>query len=77
MNNIRRKNLDQAAAMIAEARAMIDACREEEEEAYENLPEGIQESERGQTMQDYIDSMDAIISDLETLEETIEEIISG
>jgi predicted outer membrane protein len=43
----------------------IDVLRDEEEEAYENLPESIQESERGETMTDAIGNLEDAISTLE------------
>ena len=55
MNKERRKNLSNAIEILEEARAkmeeakeLIEYCREEEEECYDNLPEGVQCSERGE-----------------------------
>ena len=54
----------------------------EEQEAYDNLPEGLQESDRGQQMQEYIDALEGVVDslgelDIEDLYGTIEEIAEG
>lgn len=74
MNNVRRKNLEKAADLIAEAREIIDQAKEEEEEAFENLPEGIQGSDRGEAMEECIFDLEEIIGVLEDLEGQIGEI---
>jgi predicted RNase H-like nuclease (RuvC/YqgF family) len=75
MNKQRRKEL---AAIIADfenltqtidhLRERIEAVKDEEQDAFDNLPESLQEGERGQQMQTAIDAMDNAISDLETID---------
>lgn len=57
MNNARRKEISKAISMLEEAVAILANVREDEEMAFENLPEGIQMSERGDTMQEWIDTL--------------------
>lgn len=57
MNNARRKEISKAISMMEEAVAILADVKEEEEMAFENLPEGIQMSERGDAMQEWIDSL--------------------
>ena len=52
----------------AEAIDQLSEIRDEEQEAYDNLPESLQESERGENMQDCIDSLESFMSDLEYME---------
>ena len=40
----------------------------EEQEALDNMPECLQESERGQQMQEYIDTMESVLADLDILD---------
>lgn len=52
----------------AEAIDQLSEIRDEEQEAYDNLPESLQESERGENMQDCIDALEYFMSDLENME---------
>lgn len=52
----------------SEAIDQLSEIRDEEQEAYDNLPEAFQDSERGENMQDCIDALDSFISDLEDME---------
>lgn len=57
MNAARRKRLQEALDIIIEV-------KEEEQEAFDNLPESFQEGERGELMQEAIDTLDNIESEL-------------
>ena len=79
MNKIRRKELAHIVAKLEELEALhleikeaLEAVLDEEQEALDNLPESLQESERGEQMQEYIDTMESALDDLEQLD--IEEI---
>lgn len=52
----------------AEAIDQLSEIKDEEQEAYDNLPESLQESERGENMQDCIDALEYFMSDLENME---------
>lgn len=41
---------------------------EEEQEALDNMPESLQEGERGQQMQEYIDTMDDVLYDVNDID---------
>jgi len=73
MNKQRRKDIEKATALLEQAREIIDTVQEGEQESYDNLPESIQDSERGETMYDNIDTLqtasDNIGDALDTLEE--------
>lgn len=64
MNDARRKKINQACHLIEKAAEILDQCVEEEREAYENLPDGIRESERGQEMDDAAFSLEACAEDI-------------
>ena len=73
MNTKRRKAIAKAledylnkeTAAREELRDVLEAVRDEEEEAFENLPESIQETERGEIMQDVISALEDLISELD------------
>lgn len=88
MNAARRKalktiitSLEKLDALRAEIYEALEDVKCEEEEALENMPESLQESDRGQQMQEYIDSMDEALDtldvDIEGLMDTLQEIIYG
>lgn len=72
MNVARRKELSKAISLFEEAKAAFEEAleilqnvAEEEEESLYNLPESLQEAERGQAMQENIDSLEEISSEIE------------
>ena len=74
MNAKRRKEIEKILASLDGLEERISALYDEESEAYENLPEAIQESERGENMlaasealenaMDAASSIDDVISSL-------------
>ncbi len=50
MNKQDRAELTRAYAMIDEAKGIVEAVAEAEQEKFDNLSEGLQASERGQRM---------------------------
>ena len=48
MNKGRRERLKKQLQLLEEMREEIEAIRDEEQEAYDNLPEPLQDSERGE-----------------------------
>ena len=73
MNAARRKELSKAIDLIEQAKEIISAVAEEEREAYDNLPEGLQESEMGEKMNEIADELEYV--DLDEVVDTIQEII--
>ena len=85
----RRKSLRTILGQMDELSTVLETVKEalqdvlnEEQEAYDNLPEGLQESDRGQQMQEYIDALEGVVDslgelDIEDLYGTIEEIAEG
>ena len=74
MNDFRRKRLDYLKDKLADICDEIEIIREEEENAFDNLPESLQESERGEAMQNAVyqleeisDNLQQIIEDITTL----------
>lgn len=74
MNKLRRQELAEVLDTLDEAIGQIEDVRDEEQEAYDNLPENFQESSRGQDMQEAIDSMDSIIRSIEDVKSMITDV---
>ena len=66
--------MEKALSMIGSAKDILDEVRDEEQEAFDNLPESFQYSERGEQMKQYIDSLEEAYSTLEDSEYVISEI---
>lgn len=61
MNKVRRKRLSEVLELISQAKDILEEVKDEEQEAFDNLPESFQYGERGDQMQEYIDSIDVVI----------------
>lgn len=57
MNKERRKRIDEAMIHLDNIKEFIEEIQLEEEDAYDNLPEGLQYSERGEAMQEASDNL--------------------
>ncbi len=57
MNKDRRKQIDEALALLERAQGLIEEIHDDESEAYEGLPESLQNGDRGQVMQEAIDNL--------------------
>ncbi len=74
MNNTRRKQLSKAEKMLDEARAIIEDCRDEEQDYFDNIPENMQDGERAQISEAAIECMDTAI---DSLEEVIDNVMNA
>ena len=84
MNKQRRKELNEACTLlcsaqesIERAKEVVDGVRDYEEESYENLPESLQESERGQDIYDNVEELDSVVSELDGIFDSVEEQIDA
>lgn len=73
MNKERRARLAEVDDLLMEAVDDITEIVEDEQEAFDNLPEGLQCSSRGEAMEEAIDEMNDIISDIENVRERIQD----
>lgn len=71
MNNNRRKRIQD---VIRKLQILLEEILDEEQEAFENMPESLQESENGMISQDAQDNLDAAIEALEEAIDYLEEI---
>lgn len=72
MNKDRRKRIDAAlkdlgliTGKLEDLRNEIEAIRDEEQEAFDALPESFQEGDRGQVMQEAIDALEGALDGLD------------
>lgn len=74
MNKKRRKEIENLRESISETKAKLQDLLDEEQQAFDNMPESIQESERGEEMQEIIEYMEAAIDSLGEATESLTEI---
>lgn len=74
MNKQRRKKLGEAFDKLCEVSEILAEVKDEEQEAYDNLPENFQYGERGEEMQNYIEMIDEVDGYIEDAKSVIEQI---
>ena len=75
MNAQRRKAINKLIEQIEGIQSDIEMYKDEEEECYYNLPDSIQESERGEAMQDAISQLDDAYNSLDDVLSYLEDAI--
>jgi len=75
MNDRRRKQITEIIDQLDELKLQIEQILEDESEAYENLPEGIQGSERGCVMESAIDNLDSAVEAMTDVTDYLSEAI--
>lgn len=75
MNNTRRAQLRKALGMIETAQSIIEEVKEQEQEAYDNLPEGLQESDRGRDIDENAYTLEMTLDEIETIVDSLYEIV--
>lgn len=73
MNKSRRSRIDKLIERIDELMSDLDIIRQEEQDAYDNLPDSFQDSERGEIMYNAIDSLESAADSLEEVEDYLNE----
>lgn len=74
MNKIRRDQLRIAIQKINNVIQALEVILYDEQEAYDNMPEGLKESEKGTNSMDAQESIEAAMSALEEASACLEEI---
>lgn len=77
MNKTRRDRLATLVAQLTDLAYQLEAIRDEEQSAFEDMPEGLQNSERGETIQangEYLENAtDQLTTALDAINEAINE----
>lgn len=71
MNKMNRKQLSDLISRIETIREELDEIKDGEEEKFDNMPENLQDSEKGEALSEVIDFLD---SASESLNESVESI---
>ena len=73
MNKNRRKAIAEVRDILESANSNLEVIRDEEQESFDNLPEGIQASERGERMYECIECLEAAIDNLSEAIDNLDE----
>jgi hypothetical protein len=74
MNKERRKRIEQALTALNTARVKFEVVRDDEQEAFDNMPESPQGSDKGTTMEEGIQSLEDSISPIEEAKAAVAEM---
>ncbi len=75
MNKDRRKQLQDCIAKLDEVQNEVDCLKDDEQEYYDNMPEGLQQGEKGQKSEECCSALDEAVSDIQSAIENISEAI--
>ncbi len=70
MNKERRSRLEKVKEQLSALVSDLESIRDEEQESFDNLPEGLQQSEKGGTMQSNVDYMEEAIGSVQEVVDT-------
>ena len=69
MNKVRRNRIADVQSKLEELKAEIESICKEEQEAYDNMPEQFQDSERGENISEAIESLESAMDSFDELDE--------
>lgn len=75
MNKQRRANLSQALTYLKAAMEIVNDVKRDEEDAMNNMPENLQESERYYILEENVEALDAIADSIDEVCDTIDELL--
>ena len=74
MNKERRKLLDYVIDKLEELQAEVASIGEDEREAYDNLPDNLNDTDMANQMSENADDLDGLDGDFESLLDTLRDI---
>lgn len=77
MNDSRRNRTEDVRAAIDNWVGEIEALASEEQEAFDNMPENLQESERGESMEQSADCLQGAVGAAQELVDYLQAAIEG
>ena len=72
MNAKDRKSVSEWSDKLDKIKSEIEAMKEEQEIRFDNMPEGLQDSERADEMLEAVDNLDSAVSSIEEAVEYLE-----
>lgn len=75
MNKERRKCLEDVVINLVALKADLECIQCEEQESFDNMPESLQVSERGEAVEENANDLDSCSSDLQDVIDDLREIL--
>ena len=75
MNRQRRKVIEAVTGKLDELKEEIEGIACEEQEAYDNLPDSLQDSDQGGAISDNVSDLEQAASDIEDIISNLQDII--
>lgn len=76
MNKQRRGELAKVIDLLQGVRDMLESAKDDEEMTFDNFPESLQESVRGEAMQEAIDNMESALDSIDEAISSVEEAMA-
>lgn len=73
MNDQRRKAIEAVLADLADLRSRVEAIHQEEQEAFDSMPEGLQQIPNGQASEAAASALDDALSAFDEIEGSLDE----
>jgi len=74
MNNDRRKKIAQLVVDLENLRQGIESLRDEEQEYYDNMPEGLQAGSKGEAAESAVGALEYAMEDIESACSNLQDI---
>jgi hypothetical protein len=71
------KDLERVQSLILEAKELMEAMKDTQQEKFDNLPEGFQQGTKGEAIEERISNFEEIYDNLENSMDTIELMLEG
>lgn len=77
MNKQRRNEILTQVKALGEVRKNLESIKDAEQAAFDNLPESLQFSEKGELMEENISNLEEILSSIDEIETALEDLTSN
>lgn len=74
MNDERRKKIERAKSHITDAVNLIEEVKSDEQDAFDNMPEGFQQGDKGQAMEEGISALESAVDNLNSAEGDLDNV---
>lgn len=75
MNKARRNEISAIIERLEACKSDLETLQEEEQECFDNLPESLQDAEKGETMQENADDLENVCDEIDNIIESLQEVI--
>ncbi len=76
MNKQRRKEIEAIATRIKEVKSDLETLADEESDGFENMPESLQDGDRGQAIQEAMENLEYAYGSLDEVTDYLEAAVA-